>query len=90
MEGNVGGGDRRYCELKRLYITPAARGMGVAKALLTRVLQTARELGYDEIRLDTLPHMTDAVSLYRNFGFSECGKYYETPLEETVFFGRSL
>jgi ribosomal protein S18 acetylase RimI-like enzyme len=78
------------CEMKRLYVAPEGRGMGVGKALAKEVLAIAKDLRYAEIRLDTLPHMKAAVGLYTMFGFVRCAKYYETPIEGTVFLSKRL
>ena len=54
-----GGGIKRLpdgaCEIKRMYVVPAARGQGVARALLRALEDAARGLGYDVVRLDTGP-----------------------------------
>jgi ribosomal protein S18 acetylase RimI-like enzyme len=71
--------------MKRLYVAPEARGMGLGKALVDAIIQRAKELGYREIRLDTLPSMTGAQQLYKRAGFVEIQAYYETPLEGTLF-----
>lgn len=75
----------RVAELKRLYVSPRARGTGVGKALVLAVLAEARRLGYRAVRLDTLPSMISALGLYRSLGFREIGAYYQTPVEGTVF-----
>ncbi|KAH7084290.1 acyl-CoA N-acyltransferase [Paraphoma chrysanthemicola] len=73
------------CELKRLYIIPSARGMGVSKILLEEVLNRARELAYKEMLLDTLSSMAAARKLYEGYGFREMEKYYES-VEGAVFY----
>src|ERR1700761_5669049 len=45
----------QICEMKRLYVAPAGRGTGVGKALASTIITTAQQLGYSEMRLDTLP-----------------------------------
>ncbi|PYI30002.1 acyl-CoA N-acyltransferase [Aspergillus indologenus CBS 114.80] len=81
----------KYCEMKRLYVSPEARRMGLGKALVEAVVQRARELGYQAMRLDTLRTMEGPLRLYRAAGFVDVGPYYETPLvEETVFLGLEL
>ncbi|TKA28154.1 hypothetical protein B0A50_04125 [Salinomyces thailandicus] len=72
-------------ELKRLYVSPLARGTGVGRALVTRLLSEAKAMGYERCRLDTLPSMASARSLYRSLGFEEIEAYYSTPLEGTAF-----
>ncbi|KAK3675733.1 hypothetical protein LTR78_004374 [Recurvomyces mirabilis] len=77
-------------EMKRLYVSPAGRGTGVGKALAVRVVQEAKDLGFEAIRLDTLPSMEAARALYRALGFREIEAYYETPLEGTIFLELTL
>ena len=76
----------RICEIKRLYVSPEARGLGVGSALVGKVITAARQIGYQRARLDTLPTMTGAIKLYRGAGFEEISAYYNTPVKETVFF----
>jgi putative acetyltransferase len=77
-------------EMKRLFVRPAARGRGLAKQLIALVLEEARRLGYAEIRLDTLPMMGDAQSLYVALGFSDIAPYYDTPIAGTRFMAKRL
>ncbi|KAK2799892.1 hypothetical protein FQN51_006493 [Onygenales sp. PD_10] len=74
-----------HSELKRLYVTPPARGLGVGGALVNAMLTVTREKGYGEVYLDTLKSMRAAVGLYRGMGFEEIEKYYEGAREGTVF-----
>jgi len=78
------------CEMKRLYVEPAARGSGLGRDLVSTILDRAQEMGYKEMRLDTLPSMEGAISLYRSFGFTDIPRYYETPIGSTLFLGKSL
>jgi ribosomal protein S18 acetylase RimI-like enzyme len=73
------------CEMKRLYLLPAARGLGLGKAMTEAVIETARSLGYSELRLDTLPSMTTALRLYDLMGFERTGPYYAPTPDGTVF-----
>lgn len=73
------------CEMKRLYLLPAARGLGLGKAMTEAVIRAARALGYDELRLDTLPSMTTAMALYDAMGFERTGPYYAPTPDGTVF-----
>jgi len=57
------------CELNRMYVTRAARGRGLGRALCEGLIERARALGYREIRLDALNERVDAVPLYRKLGF---------------------
>ncbi len=78
------------CEVKRLYVSPAARGMGLGRALVDAVVAAAERLGYREARLDSLPEMAAAIALYRAAGFAPIEPYYDTPVAGTVFLGRIL
>ena len=78
------------CEMKRLWVRPEGRGRGVAKELVAQILDQARHLNYDEIRLDTLPMMTNAQSLYESLGFHDIAPYYTTPIKGTRFMAKRL
>lgn len=60
-----------HAEMKRLYLSDAARGTGLGRALAEAVIASARDLGYPGVVLDTLPSMTAAQVLYRGMGFRE-------------------
>lgn len=78
------------CEMKRLFVRPEARGRGIAKELVTQILEQARHLNYDEVRLDTLPMMGTAQSMYESFGFIDIAPYYQTPITGTRFMAKRL
>ncbi|RDW90246.1 GNAT family N-acetyltransferase [Aspergillus mulundensis] len=79
------------CEMKRLYVPPQARGMGVGKALVAAIVQRAKDIKYKEMRLDTLPsRMQGAIGVYSRAGFVETPPYYETPMDETIFLALDL
>lgn len=78
-------GVRGKCEMKRLYVSPAGRGLGLGRALMDALIVEARRIGYDEMWLDTLPSMTAAQQLYRSAGFEIAEPYYDTPVAGTVF-----
>ncbi len=78
------------CEMKRLYVAPAARGTGLGRLLVDRIVEEAERRGYREIRLDSLPSMVSAITLYRNAGFERTDPYYSTPVGGTVFMRRFL
>lgn len=82
--------DDGCCEMKRLFLLPAARGLGLGRALTQAVVAHARTLGYRQLRLDTLAGMTAAQALYGGMGFERIAPYYAPTPEGTVFLGLEL
>lgn len=78
------------CEMKRLYVRPAARGTGAGVALTMAAIETATDAGYEAMRLDTLGSMVSAQGLYRRLGFEVTPPYYETPIAGTIFMRKAL
>ncbi|HEX4271137.1 MAG TPA: GNAT family N-acetyltransferase [Rhizomicrobium sp.] len=77
-------------EIKRLFVRPQARKIGVGKALVAAILKTAIERGYREIKLDTLPDMEGAIALYKSFGFGPIAPYGSHPYPGLVTLGLKL
>ena len=78
------------CEMKRLFVSPAARGTGLGAALAEAVVRMAALRGYAEIRLDTLPTMAAAIGLYERMGFGRTPPYYDGAPEGTIFLRKAL
>ena len=77
--------DAERCELKRLYVRPAFRGRGLGRALTEMIVAAAREIGYREMLLDTLPFLQSAQRLYRSVGFREIEKYNDSPMDGATY-----
>ena len=63
--------DDTIAEIKRIYVRPEARGAGVGRAILARLVEDARAERYRTVRLESLRFMTAALAMYRSFGFVE-------------------
>lgn len=79
------------CELKRMYIKPAYRQLGVGKAIMRLAIDNARAMGYKVMKLDTIGYkMPLAVKLYKSFGFKETTAYNYNPHDGVVYFKLKL
>jgi len=77
--------DDDICEMKRLYVRPAFRGKGAGGELIDALIRTARKIGYQHMRLDTLPSMTRAIAIYRSLGFKAIAPYRVNPVPGAAF-----
>jgi len=73
------------CEMKRLYIREEYRGLGLGKKLVGMIIDEAVNKNYQYMRLDTLPTMKSAQSLYLSFGFYDIEPYVYNPIQGTRF-----
>ena len=77
--------DERTAEIKRIYVTPEARGTGVARALISGLEAAAREAGFDTIRLDTGARQEASVALFRSCGYEQIADYNGNPVASYWF-----
>ena len=73
-------------EVKRLYVRPAFRRLGLGEQLMRAVASAAQQLGYTTLRLDTLPFMTAAIELYHRLGYVPVDRYNDNPEPSALFF----
>lgn len=80
------------CEMKRMYVRPAYRGLKLGRMLAERLIDEARVAGYTLIKLDTdtAPKFAAAIALYRSLGFVECERYNADPDPKTLWFEKRL
>ena len=73
------------CEMKRLFVRPAFRKYGIGRKLVTELIDVARTLGYQRMRLDTFKRLKSAIMLYESFGFYYIEAYYNNPFPDVVY-----
>ena len=78
------------CEMKRLYVNPEYRKLGIGDALVNALLQEAKILDYTLMKLDTLDRLQAAIKLYQKFGFETVNAYYDNPLPGVVYMQKKL
>ncbi len=74
------------CELVKMYLLQNARGLGLGKLMIEKCLDFAKESGYEQIYLETMPELKQALKTYAKFGF----RYIDKPLGNTGHFGCEL
>ncbi|MFX0018530.1 MAG: GNAT family N-acetyltransferase [Promethearchaeota archaeon] len=82
--------EEKICEMKRLYVKPQFRSRGFGKNLAKAIINKAIKIGYKSMRLDTLPFMKEAISLYKSLGFKEMKPYRYNPFKGAKFFELEL
>ncbi|HUR66463.1 MAG TPA: GNAT family N-acetyltransferase [Chitinophagaceae bacterium] len=74
------------CELVKMYLLPQARGTGLGRTLIEKCLSAAKEFGYKQVYLETMPELKQALSIYAKFGFN----YLKGPMGNSGHTGCSL
>ena len=78
--------DEGICEMKRLFLRDRFRGKGLGRSLIEAIIREAKQIGYEHMRLDTLPPKMDrAIALYHELGFKEIEPYYNNPVPGAMF-----
>lgn len=57
------------CELVKMYLKPEARGLGLGRMLIEKCLVVAKDMGYKQVYLESMPELQKALSVYEKFGF---------------------
>ncbi|MCP3935513.1 MAG: GNAT family N-acetyltransferase [Actinomycetia bacterium] len=76
-------------EMKRMWVSPEARGMGAGRLLVESLEAAAVEFGYREVWLDSNSTLTEAISLYRSMGYTDIARYNTHPFAH-VWLGKTL
>lgn len=85
----IKGSGGTLAEVKRMWVAPAARGLGLARRLMTQAEDAARALGIDTLRLDTNSTLIEAVGLYHSMGWTEIERFNDDPYPD-LFFEKKL
>lgn len=80
----------RVGQIERIYVRPDHRGPGFGPKLIRALLDRARELGYERIRVDAIPTMIAAIAYYQEMGFRGIPAYWSHPVPGTRFFERDV
>ncbi len=64
----------KTCELVKLYLAPSSRGTGLGKALMLKAMAWAKEAGYEQVYLETMPELSNAVTMYEKLGYNRLPK----------------
>ncbi len=76
----------KTCELVKMYLLPEARGKGLGRLIIEKCLQTAKEYGFEQVYIESMPELKVALQIYEKFGF----EYLSAPLGSSGHFGCEL
>jgi putative acetyltransferase len=79
-----GGTGEAYAEVKRIYVSPRARGRGLGGMLMRRLEDAARAQGLALLRLETGPHQPEALALFAAHGFARSGHFGDYPTDDPL------
>lgn len=94
-DGQIAGGGGIYpteglpegtCELVKMYLLPEERGKGLGGLIIEKCLKAAKDLGFTQIYIESMPELEKALKVYERFGF----KYLSAPLGNSGHFGCEL
>ncbi len=80
----------KRCEMKRLYVKKEYRNLKIGQKLVEEIIALAKKDGYQEMVLDTIKPLTNAINLYKKMGFKEIEPYYNNPLPDVIYMKLSL
>ncbi len=95
LDGKIVGGGGIYpttglpedtCELVKMYLLPEARGIGLGRKIIASCLEAARDFGFRQIYLESMPELKLALKVYEKFGFT----YLDAPMGQSGHFGCDL
>lgn len=82
--------EENNCEMKRLYVKPTFRNTGLGKKLIETIIKFAQNNNYEKMKLDTLTKLEPAVKLYKLYEFVETKPYVYNPLNDVLYFEKTL
>jgi len=82
--------DEKACEMKRLYVAPKHRKVGMGEGLVVKLLEEAKRMSYEIMRLDTLERLKPAIALYERYGFLQTKAYNDADLDGITYFMKEL